>query len=74
MQNKVISFDDMGFLYSLLLIAYQKREKMQEDIKWSGKIENFYLRKNYKKLLDIIAQEKKKRCYHSLFYKIYTKC
>ena len=38
MQNKVISFSDAGFLYSLLCLAYQDRSKMMEDIKWSSKM------------------------------------
>ena len=51
MQNKCISFRDMGYLYSLISIAYHGRDHLKRDIKWSAKVENTYLRKNYKKLL-----------------------
>ena len=74
MQNKLISFKDLGYLYSLISIAYHSRDHLSRDLKWSSKLENIYLRKNYRNLLETVAIEKKKKCFNSLFAKIYQNC
>lgn len=36
-KNKVMSYSDLGFFYSLLTIAHKKKDKIKY-IKWSNKL------------------------------------
>ena len=35
MKNKVLSFSDLGFLYSLLSLAYQTKSELKREAPWS---------------------------------------
>lgn len=48
---------DLGFLYSLIALAYSNREALKSDIKWSSKIELSYLQADYKKLFHDLHHE-----------------
>lgn len=49
-KNKVMSYNDLGFLYSMVAIAYKKKIDIP-NIKWSSKMENLYVNSKYKALL-----------------------
>lgn len=38
MENQVISLQDLGFVYSLIMLAYHDREELTRDVKWSAKL------------------------------------
>lgn len=50
MNNGIISLLDLGFLYSVLALAYNQRDQLKKGVKWSSKIETFYLQSDYKKM------------------------
>lgn len=60
MNNGLMSLLDLGFLYSILALAYSERDQLKKDIKWSSKIETSYLHADYKKLFSELD-----RSYHS---------
>lgn len=47
---------DLGFLYSLLALAYKDRKYLKQDVKWSSKTEIAYLQADYKKLFSEITR------------------
>ena len=47
---------DLGFLYSILGLAYLDREILKQDIKWSSKLEILYFQTEYKKLINDIKR------------------
>lgn len=73
-ENRVLSFQDLGFLYSIIVLAYGSREEVATDVSWSSKLENQYLRRNYKTLLNVLAQERTAKRFHPIFYRHYDKC
>ena len=48
--NGIFNLSDLGLLYSLLVLAFKDRQSIKRHVKWSSKIENFYLQSEYKKL------------------------
>lgn len=52
-KNRAMSYNDLGFLYSMLTIAYKKKDKIK-FVKWSNKLENQYLNNNYKTVLQTL--------------------
>jgi hypothetical protein len=42
---------DLGFLYSLLSLAFKDRQSLKRDVKWSSKIEISYLGAEYRRLI-----------------------
>lgn len=52
-KNRAMSYTDLGFLYSLLTIAYKKKDKIKY-VKWSNKLENQYLNNNYKTVMQTL--------------------
>jgi hypothetical protein len=38
MNNGIMSLRDLGFLYSILVLAYCDRQTLKADVKWSSKI------------------------------------
>ena len=51
MNNGIMSLLDLGFLYSIVALAFLSREALKQDIKWSSKLEISYLQTDYKKLM-----------------------
>jgi hypothetical protein len=52
-KNRVLGFDDLGFLYSLLSMAYKKKKDINFT-KWSYKLENMFINNKYKAVLDTL--------------------
>lgn len=52
-KNRAMSYTDLGFIYSLLTIAYKKKDKIKY-VKWSNKLENQYLNNNYKTVMQTL--------------------
>lgn len=52
-KNRAMSYSDLGFIYSLLTIAYKKKDKIKY-VKWSNKLENQYLNNNYKTVMQTL--------------------
>ena len=48
--NGIFNLSDLGFLYSLLTLAFKDRSSVKRHIKWSSKVETSYLQSYYKKL------------------------
>jgi len=48
-----MSYSDLGFLYSLMAIAYKKKSEIS-FIKWSFKLENQFMNNKYKHILDTL--------------------
>jgi hypothetical protein len=57
-ENKILSLLDLGYLYSLLGLAYKDRSSLATNVQWSSKIEINYLQNDYLKLFESI-----KKCY-----------
>lgn len=38
MNNGIVSLLDLGFLYSILALAFLDRAALKQDIKWSNKL------------------------------------
>jgi len=51
-----MSLLDLGFLYSILAIAYLDRETLKQDIMWSSKLEILYFQTEYKRLINDIKR------------------
>jgi hypothetical protein len=55
--NGILSLLDLGFLYSIIALAYSDRETLKQDVKWSSKIEIAYLQADYRKLFGDLNRE-----------------
>lgn len=72
-KNRVIGYGDIGFLFSLLSIAYKKKKDIIST-KWSSKLENQYVNNHYKEVLETLEKERESRCYLPIINKMYEQC
>ena len=73
-ENRVMSQHDFGFLFSLVSVAFKTREELQNEVSWSGELQQLYLRKLYKKMLRKIEDQRFVKCNLSIFEHIYETC
>lgn len=72
-RSRVISYGDIGFLYSLLSVAYKKKKDIGFT-KWSSKLENQFVNNNYKSILQTLDREREARCFLPIINKVYDDC
>ena len=74
LKNRALSFDDLGFLYSLVSLAYRPRHELLKEVSWSCGLEHLYLRRQYRALLHRIDAERESRCFNPILARIYAAC
>ena len=73
-KNRVLSHQDLGYLFSLISLAFRTREELLTEVSWSGELQQLYHRRQYKRILDKIEREKNTKCYLPIFEKVYSLC
>lgn len=68
-----MSYSDLGFLYSILAIAYKKKSDIK-FVKWSFKLENQFMGNKYKHVLETLQKEREIRCFLPIIKRIYDGC
>lgn len=72
--NQVISYVDLGILYSLVALAKKDREFLKVKTLWSAKLEVLFLQNNFRELLSKIHKiNETQGKFHPLIDKLYNK-
>ena len=73
--NGIFNLTDLGFLYSLLVLAFKDRSSVKKHIKWSSKVEIAYLQSDYKKLFsDLRRHYENFGCFNPTIAFVYGEC
>lgn len=68
-----MSYNDIGFLYSLLTIAFKKKTEIK-NVAWSFKLENLFLKNKYKKIFEILDKQRYLKCFTPIIKQYFDHC